>query len=534
MVLPIALTILVFAVINAVFVEVFDVSGFQMLFTKVINRIFNNMGRSLGSMLLFAVMVNIMWVFGIHGSDVLEPVSQNFFVPAIEINKNLIESGVEATEIYSKTFYDCFVLMGGCGTTVSLVLAILIFGKRKSNKRLAKTAVVPMIFNVNEIIVFGLPIVFNPIMMIPFIITPIVLILVSTFAMQIGWVPLATSTVEWTTPAILSGYLSTGSIAGSILQIVNICIGILIYCPFVRLYEKEKERDARKRMESLVEIVHNEEQGERTVELLALKNSVGQTAKSIVEDIEYRIDDELPLIYYQPQFDSKNRCIGAEALLRWKHSSYGILFPPLVVKLAEEAGILMKLEKSVFEAVIGDMEYMKDIFADNGRVSINVTGHTIQTEEFEKYLLKLKEKYPEYCKLICIEITEQATLRFDDEFTERLLRIHNMGYELAIDDFSMGSTSIKYLQTSVFDLVKLDGSISSDVLNNSRSREIIASIAALTKNFGINVLAEYVESEEQRKTLEDIGCSLYQGYLYSPAVPIEDFKEIVNIICNRK
>ncbi len=139
---------------------------------------------------------------------------------------------------------------------------------------------------------------------------------------------------------------------------------------------------------------------------------------------------------------------------------------------------------------------------------------------------ELRDRYPHYSTRICVEITEQAALNFDDELTQRLTRIKEMGYSLAIDDFSMGSTSIKYLQTNIFDMVKLDGGLSRDILTNSRSRDIIASITELSHNFGIRVLAEYVETEEQKRVLEETGCLLYQGYLYSPAVSVEQFQEI--------
>ena len=85
----------------------------------------------------------------------------------------------------------------------------------------------------------------------------------------------------------------------------------------------------------------------------------------------------------------------------------------------------------------------------------------------------------------------------------------------------MGSTSIKYLQTNVFNLIKLDGSMTRVILKNRRSKDIIASITKLSSDLGIDVLAEYVETEEQRQALEEVGCYLYQGYLYSPAVPMD-------------
>ena len=525
MVFPMILVAMFFAIINLVFVEFFHVTGFQMFFSQTLNQLFNNMGRSLGTMLLFIVLSNFMWFFGIHGNDVLEPVSQHIFVPAIEINQQLIASGAQATEIFSKTFYDAFALMGGSGNTISLFLALLLFSKRRNNRRLARYAAIPMLFNVNEILVFGLPIVFNPILLIPFVMTPIVLVLISTFAIQCGFVPIPATTVEWTTPVILGGYLATGSISGSILQIINIIIGVLIYCPFVKMYDGEKSRDAKKRMDKLVNELRQSEADDEPVELLSLKSSSGEVAKAIVEDLQYRLNKETPRLFYQPQFDHDGNCIGAEALLRWAHPNYGMIFPPLLVKLATEAGVLRALEEGVFRAVIKDMGKIIENQSEDAKISVNVTGITIQTEAFEKFLKELSEEYPQYIKRICIEVTEQTALKFDEELIKRLTRIHDMGFSLAIDDFSMGSTSIKYLQTSVFDIVKLDGALSRDVLVNPRSREIIASITGLTKNFGIRVLAEFVETEEQRKALEEIGCYLYQGYLYSPAVSVEEFEK---------
>lgn len=525
MVLPIIVVSMIFAVINVTFEKIFQVAGFQMLFANTINHIFDKMGRSLGTMILFLVLSNVMWFFGIHGNDVLEPVSQLLFVPAIEINQQLVASGAPATEIFSKTFYDVFVLMGGSGNTLSLFLALLLFSKRRNNKRLACYSALPMIFNVNEILVFGLPIVFNPLLLIPFVLTPIVLVLFSTFVMQIGLVPIPITPVEWTTPVLLGGYIATGSVSGAVLQLVNIIIGVLIYRPFVKMYDGEKNRDALGRLDKLIHIFKQSEEADQPIEVLALANVEGEVAKSIAGELRYSLHKQLPRLFYQPQYDKDGRCVGAEALMRWTHPVYGFIYPPLVVKLAAECGILLPMEEAVFRSVIKDMAAFKDKLDETMKISVNVTGTTIQMEEFELFLERLYKEYPEYCSHICIEITEQAVLKIDEVLIQRLTRIHNMGYGLAIDDFSMGSTSIKYLQSNVFDLLKLDGGLSRDVLENPRSREIVSSIVGLAKNLEIQILAEFVETEEQREVLEEIGCYQYQGYLYSPAVPLDLFLE---------
>lgn len=176
------------------------------------------------------------------------------------------------------------------------------------------------------------------------------------------------------------------------------------------------------------------------------------------------------------------------------------------------------------------MEQLCKILGEDAKISINVTGGTIQSDDFEQFLKRMRERYPQHCAHICIEITEQAALQINEKLIERLTRIRELGFGLAIDDFSMGSTSIKYLQTNLFQLIKLDGSLSRDVMNNTRSRSIISSITKLSRDFEIRVLAEYVETEEQRKILEDAGCCWYQGYLYSPAVPLGELEQKVQKI----
>ena len=517
-IIPLGIVSGIFAVLNMLLAYVFHVSSFQMLFTNLINHIFENMGRSLGTAVLFEALLNLLWFFGIHGNDVLESACQNIFVPAIDVNNELIRQGLPATEIYSKTFFDVFVIMGGCGGGLCLLLVILFFGKRRSNRNLARFAALPMLFNISEMMVFGLPIVFNPVFLIRFL-------CVSSFAIQMGFVPVPIHTVEWTTPILLGGYLATDSIAGSILQLINVGIGMLIYYPFVRLFEEESLRNAEFRMERLVRILQESEETRNPVSLLTFRNDIGAVARGLADDLVFQMRTGLPVMYYQPQFDADGECIGAEALLRWKHSLYGMVYPPLIVKLAEESDKLLALEKSVFQAVFHDMERLYSVFGENAKISVNATGGTIQSDDFEQFLQQLKEEYPAYCRNVVIEITEQAALQINEKLIERLTRIQNLGFGLAIDDFSMGNTSIKYLQTNLFSLIKLDGALSKGVMNNSRSRNIIASIAKLSSDFGIRVLAEYVETKEQQKILADAGCCWYQGYLYSPAVPLEELEK---------
>ena len=523
---PTAVVALLAAILNSISLLLFDGNNLHMAFAAGMESIFEGLGRNIGSVLLFEFAVHFMWFFGIHGHNVLEPVCQDLFASAMDTNQQLIAQGMPATEIYSKTFLDVFVNMGGSGSVVCLLIAIMVFSHRRSNRKLGMMAAIPGFFNISELITFGLPIVFNPIFFIPYMLVPIVIVSISVLAVQTGLVPVAVNHVEWTTPILWSGYLATDSIAGTILQLVNIVVGTLIYAPFVKLFDKEMIRDANRKMDQLVDVVKRSEETREVVRVLSLRDVGGMVARHLAEDLQTQLIDRRPNMYYQPQYNSKGECIGAEALLRWKHSIYDMIYPPLVIQVAEESGKLIDLEKNIFETIMESMPELTKVLGDKIKISVNVTGTTIQSDEFEKFLVQLSKDYPRYSDRIVIEITEQAALSIKEELIDRLTRIAKRGYGFAIDDFSMGSTSIKYLQTNVFNLIKLDGSMTRVILKNRRSKDIIASITKLSDDLGIDVLAEYVETEEQRQALEDCGCYLYQGYLYSPAVPMDQLKNL--------
>ncbi|MGM0549422.1 MAG: PTS transporter subunit EIIC, partial [Bacillota bacterium] len=140
--------------------------------------------------------------------------------------------------IFTKPFFDSFVYLGGSGTTLSLLIAIYLFSDSKRKRDLMKLSSTQALFNINEPVLYGLPIVMSPIYLIPFILTPLILTLSSYFAILSGLVPKTIALVPWGTPPIISGFLITGSFAGSFLQIFNILIGILIYFPFLSLAER--------------------------------------------------------------------------------------------------------------------------------------------------------------------------------------------------------------------------------------------------------------------------------------------------------
>lgn len=513
---PLAAVCGVFALFNFLIEVLFGVHNLWELFSAVVNQLFSAVGLNFYGGLLYILLSSVMWFFGIHGSDVLESVTAHLFEPAMELNVAMAAAGSAPTVIYTKTFFDVFVLTGGCGAALALLAALLLFSRRRSSRSLAKLAALPMLFNINELMVFGLPIIYNPVMLVPFIAAPLASFLISTAAMQLGLVPLTTVPVAWTTPILLGGYQATGSLAGAALQLVNLGVGVLIYLPFVRRYDRVKEAESRANIDQLVQRQKEREARNENVRLTEEPGIVGGIAKQLVNDLKTALAEGALYMRYQPQNHARSGCIGAEALLRWDHSLFGPVYPPLIIQLAAEGDCLTQLEEAIFTMVKADMERA----ALPIRVSINVTAPSLQSEEFISFLLRAFPEARAGSSPICIEITEQTELVTNQAMSNTLSALRQHGFHLAIDDFSMGFTSLKYLQESQFDEVKLDGSLVRGLADGANAGSIIASIVYLADAMGFSVLAEFVETAEQQRALEELGCLEYQGYLYSrPMAP---------------
>jgi len=216
-----------------------EVSVFEVIF-NVIQKPLQGIGNTLPAAIVVAFLNHLLWFFGLHGTNILGGVIEPIYLPLIEKNADLFANGMSAYEvpyIVTKPFFDTFVYMGGSGTTIALIIAVFIVIRREKNhpyREVSKLAAPAGLFNINEPVIFGLPIVLNPVFLIPFVFGPVILTVISYFALYTGLVPKTVAILPWTFPPILSGYLVTGgSIRGSILQIFNLTLAVLMYIPFV-------------------------------------------------------------------------------------------------------------------------------------------------------------------------------------------------------------------------------------------------------------------------------------------------------------
>lgn len=503
------------AVINRIICMAFHVHGSYELINVFLLTVFKGVAKGGGFTLglLYTVFVHLLWFFGLHGSHILEPVAQN----------DMICNGVD---ILSKSFYDVFVSMGGSGTTVCVIIALLMLYRRERSGKLAGLATVTGLFNINEILTFGLPIILNPILFVPFILTPVACYCISYGAMAMGLVPVVTHEVVWTAPVLVGGYLATGSIRGTLLQLFCIGVGVLIYIPFLRANQKMETIRAKEQVRILIKELQSKEENIEHPMFLTRGDHIGTTSRLLLHDLKHAVKNRKLHILYQPQVRADGSCIGAEALLRWNHPLYGMIYPPLIIYLAEEGKILPDLEKLIIDEVVAGIARTKENYSGEFKISVNFTAHSLLWD-CENYIeQELERNHVEPDKL-WIEITEQDILIKTDLIMKKLNQLKENGHRLLIDDFGMGHTSLLYLQSEIFSVVKLDGSLTRPLLTSETNQKIVSSIVELGNELNVDVIAEYVETREQQKLLEKLGCTCYQGYLYSKPIPLDEFIQYI-------
>lgn len=199
---------------------------------------------SLGSTMLITFFIHALWTIGLHGANIAMPITETLLMDLGAENAALAQAGAtEGFHTLAGAFLDAFVYLGGSGMILGLIIALIIAGRRR--KDMIALGLAPSVFNISEPVIFGLPIVLNPIYMIPFVLAPVVCSAVAYLAIDMGLVmPVIAAKIPWVTPPILGGFLATGHWTGAVLAAVNLLISIVIYIPFVIASEKIDKRKA--------------------------------------------------------------------------------------------------------------------------------------------------------------------------------------------------------------------------------------------------------------------------------------------------
>lgn len=226
------------------------------------------------------------------------------------------------------------------------------------------------------------------------------------------------------------------------------------------------------------------------------------------------------IIYLQPKFSiSSSEAIGYESLVRWQNPERGMIYPDSFIPLFEENGFITKLDAYVWECTCMVLRDWIDRHLSPLPISVNVSRANLDDESFLDVLDGLIEKYRLPKHLLELEITESiendATLRMTETIKEH-------GFTLLMDDFGSGYSSLNTLQDTRFDVLKLDREFFSTHMSNERGKKIIMHTISMSKDVGLGLIAEGVETDDQAQFLENCGCDTVQGYLYAKPMPVQD------------
>ena len=246
---PSAVVLGIFFLVNSLLALTPYDNAFNFIF-KFLQQPLLVLGNTLGAVLVAMGFQHFFWFFGINGGSIVGSIMQPILTPLSMENLSAFQAGNPLPNVINQQFYDLFTTFGGAGSTLSMLIAMIIVCRSQRIKNLSKISVVPALFGINEPVIFGLPIVLNPTILIPFLLTPLINILISYFTMVSGIVPFTSGvSIPWTTPVIISGFLTTGW-KGALLQLILVILGVFIYMPFVKMMDKQYKNEELQASES--------------------------------------------------------------------------------------------------------------------------------------------------------------------------------------------------------------------------------------------------------------------------------------------
>ncbi|WP_434926031.1 sensor domain-containing phosphodiesterase [Shewanella sp. HL-SH2] len=247
----------------------------------------------------------------------------------------------------------------------------------------------------------------------------------------------------------------------------------------------------------------------------------------IEKDLQSAIKGRQFELYYQPLMDyQSHQYVGAEALIRWNHPRKGVLYPGAFIEIAEQSGMINAVGSWVLETACKQLNLWQHKNVDI-TMHVNVAARQFFSGDLFEQVWDLLTRYRIKPRSLILEITE-TELMGDIRYAINLCHeLADLGVGIAIDDFGTGYSSMKYLKQFPITKLKIDRSFIMDISSSKQSREIVSAIIAMAKALNMSITAEGVETIEQAAFLEKMMCDQAQGYLYSPAIRVNDFNDLV-------
>ncbi len=256
-----------------------------------------------------------------------------------------------------------------------------------------------------------------------------------------------------------------------------------------------------------------------------------QTALEARLSLEVELRQALPQhqleLFYQVQVDNAHHVLGAEVLLRWRHPTRGLVGPSEFISIAEESGLIVPIGEWVLRSACAQLKLWQGSPSTEGLLlSVNVSARQFRQVDFATQVRRISEETGIDARRLKLELTESLVLHNVEETVAKMKALNQLGIEFSMDDFGTGYSSLSQLNKLPIAQLKIDRSFVSHITQNRSDAVIVQTIIGMANNLGVTVIAEGVETEEQRSVLERLGCLSYQGFLAGRPMPLREFEEL--------
>jgi EAL domain-containing protein (putative c-di-GMP-specific phosphodiesterase class I) len=445
----------------------------------------------------------LFWFFGIHGPHMVNALFGKEFL-LVKLFPNLTTS----------EFNRLFVMLGGSGIGIAMLIAIFLVAKETSYRLLAKISAPFVVFNINTLLIYPF-VVLNRFFFVPFVILPLFNLIAGYIFLIIVPIHFEPNYITWITPVFINAYIKTGGDIRLILfQAVLIAIDTAVYVKYTKQFINAMSIKYPKTILQDNLGIQRNLKAKDIIKSFAAQKEVIEASAKLYEFLPTLTEKNL-FIYYQPKVNIKNKtCMHYEALIRYNNN--GKLTGPIFLDVIEKAGLAPIIDLWVAKRVKKDIQKWKgkNFFPV---ISINLHPDTLLDSTTVNEIIKILKD-----ENVFIEIIERSF--FSDKKSIENFKKLQQYFKVAIDDFGIGYSNFETLLKYKIDELKIDKALI-DHIETKEGYIICKNITDICHNIGSTVVAEGIETYSQLQKAKEIGIDMVQGYYFSPAIPFEQVKE---------